>query len=65
MGQTIRQIGVLYVDNTKIQAGLEEEEDLDGALASSQLGINDFDKTLQATGGQQNADKCAFMVHYM
>ncbi len=56
---------MLYVDDTNLWARLEEEEDLDGTLVNSQLGINDFGEALQATGGQQNMNKCAFMVHDM
>ena len=44
---------------------LEEDNDLDGALANSQLGINNFEEALQAMEGQQNVDKYVYMVHDM
>ncbi len=65
LDNVIPQIGLLYVDDTNLWEEIRESGDLDGALASSQLGMNNFGATLQAMGGQQNTDKCVFTIHDM
>ena len=63
--KTCKQLGILYVDDTNLWAGLSAEDDLDTATYKAQEGIDSWGKLLIATGGVLNPDKCKWTVHEM
>ena len=44
--------GILYVDDTNLWAGMEEEEDLDKAMYDAQESVAFWDRFLIATGAR-------------
>ena len=44
--QTIKQVGILYVDDTNLWEGLEEDDNLISTAAKGQDAINDWGATL-------------------
>ena len=63
--RTIKQVGILYVDDTNLWAGLDESlDDLD-TCQRGQEGIEQWGTALMATGGALNPAKCAWTIHDM
>ena len=61
----IKQAGALFVDDTNLMSGLEEDSDLVEVAAKAQNGVNTWGKSLIATGGVLNPAKCSFTIHDM
>ena len=55
--------GILYVDDTNLWAGMEEEEDLDKAVYKAQVSVAFWGRSLIATGGALNPGKCKWSIH--
>ncbi|KAL7540019.1 hypothetical protein ACHAXR_009797 [Thalassiosira sp. AJA248-18] len=54
----IHQVGIIYVDNTNLRAGMEEEDDLHTTTYKAQEGANQRGSSLKDTGGGLNSIKC-------
>ena len=63
--KSCRKVGILYVDDTNLWAGLTPDDDLIGTMAKAQDGINCWGELLMATGGSLNPKKCFWTVHDM
>ena len=55
--------GILYVDDTNLWAGIEEEEDLDKAVYDAQESVAFWGRSLIATGGALNPGKSKWSIH--
>ena len=55
--------GILYVDDTNLWAGMEEEEDLDKAVYDAQESVAFWSRSLIATGSALNPGKCKWSIH--
>ena len=63
--KSCRKVGILYVDDTNLWAGLTPDDDLIGTVAKAQEGVNCWGDLLMATGGSLNPKKCFWTVHDM
>ena len=63
--KSCRKVGILYVDDTNLWAGLTPDDDLIGTTAKAQDGVNCWGDLLMATGGSLNPKKCFWTVHDM
>ena len=63
--RTIKQVGVLFVDDTNLWSGLEEDCDVLDVAHKAQDGVNTWGQSLIATGGVLNPDKCSYTIHDM
>ena len=63
--KTCRKVGILYVDDTNLWAGLTPDDDLIGTADKAQKGIDCWGELLMATGGSLNPKKCFWTVHDM
>ena len=62
--QTIKQVGILYVDDTNLWEGLEEDDDLISTAAKGQAAIDDWGGYLGETGGALKGEKCGVTIHH-
>ena len=61
----IKQVGILYVDDTNLWAGLDESlDELDTCMAG-QESIEQWGQSLMSTGGALNSEKCGWTIHDM
>ena len=58
-------MGILYVDDTHLLAGLNEDNNLDSIGITGQDAVSQWDCSLIANGGALNPDKCFWTVHNM
>lgn len=58
----IRQVGILYVDDTNLWAGMEEDDDALSASYKAQRGVDCWGGSLVASGGDLNPDKCSYTI---
>ena len=64
--KSIKQVGILYVDDTNLWLGLlDEEEDFESATSKAQERVNRWVESLEVVGGALNPEKCAWTVHDM
>ena len=56
---------MLFVDDTNLWSGLEEDSDVLEVAAKAHGGVNTWGKSLIATGGILNPPKCNFTIHDM
>ena len=61
----IQQVGQLYVENTNLWAGLNEDMDELDTCHAGQDSINHWGGMLMSTGGAYNADKSGWTLHDM
>jgi len=59
----IRQVGIVYVDDTNLWDGMAENDDVNSAAHKSQEAINDWGGFLHASGGALKAEKCSATIH--
>ena len=59
----IHQVGILYVDDTNLWVGLEEDNNLISATYKAQEGANQWGHSLTEVGGGLNASKCESTAH--
>ena len=59
----IRQVGILYVDDTNLWDGMAENDDVNSAAHKSQEAINDWGGFLHASGGALKAENCSATIH--
>ena len=64
-GKKHNQVGILFVDDTNLWAGLGEDDDVDSTMAKGQDAINSWGNNLLAVGGELRPDKCSYTVHEM
>ncbi|MGB0809178.1 MAG: reverse transcriptase domain-containing protein, partial [bacterium] len=62
--KSVRQVGILYVDDTNLWAGLDEDDDLFSTAAKGQASISDWGGLLGATGGALKGEKCGVTIHH-
>ena len=60
--KSIQQVGIIYVDDTNLWAGMEEQDDAISAAHKAQEGVNCWGKSLVAVGGDLNPDKCSYTI---
>ena len=58
-------IGLLYVDDTNLWAGMRKEDCLEETAHKGQEAVNTWGKNLMATGGDLNPEKCNWTIHDM
>ena len=58
-------IGLLYVDDTNLWAGLNKEDDMLDVVNKGQEAVTSWGKLLIATGGDLNPQKCNWTLHDM
>ncbi|KAL7523098.1 hypothetical protein ACHAXR_000025, partial [Thalassiosira sp. AJA248-18] len=63
--KSIKQVGILYVDDTNLWAGLDERDDLATVAMAGQEAVDQWGESLQAVGGALNPDKCSWTVAEM
>ena len=56
--------GILYVNNTNLWAGMEEENDLDEAVYKAQESMAFWGRSFIATGRALNLGKCKWSWEY-
>ena len=61
----IKQVGIVYVDNTNLWAGLEDDNNLLPATQKGQEGVNTCGGSLQAVGGILQPPKCTWTAYDM
>ena len=61
--ESCTMVGILYVDDTNLWAGMEEEDDLDKAVYKAQESVAFWGRSLIATGGVLNPGKCKWSIH--
>ena len=61
----VRQVGQLYVDDTNLWTGLDEDMDELDTCEAGQRSINQWGGSLMATGGAFNAEKSGWTLHDM
>jgi endonuclease/exonuclease/phosphatase family metal-dependent hydrolase len=61
--KSINQVGILYVDDTCLWAGLGEDDDVFTTGHKGQTAIDDWGTSLNATGGLLKGDKCSVTIH--
>ena len=59
------QVGILFVDDTNLWAGLGEDDDVDSTMAKGKEAINSWGNNLLAVGGELRPDKCSYTVDEM
>ena len=64
-GKTKKMIGLLYVDDTNLWAGLNKEDDMLNVVNKGQEAVTSWGKLLMATGGDLNPEKCNWTLHNM
>ena len=57
------QVGIVFVDDTNLWAGLEEEDDAKSAAYKAQQGVANWGKLLIAGGDALQPPKCKWTVH--
>lgn len=60
-----KQAGILFVDDTNLWEGLDEEDDEQTVMEKGQRSINGWGNNLLAVGGELRPDKCSYTVHKM
>ena len=60
-----RKVRFMYVDDTNLLAGLDEEDNLDSIGVKRQEAVSQWGRSLIATGFALNPDECFWTVHYM
>ena len=65
MKQTIRKVGIIYVDDTNLLARLEEDEDRESIGHKGQAAVLQWGRSLMATGGALSPAKYFWTVLYM
>ena len=63
--KSCKMAGILYVDDTNLWAGMEEDDDLEGAVAKAQDSVTCWGRSLIATGGALGPGKCKWSIHDM
>ena len=63
--KTIKQISILYADDTNIWVGLDGNDNYAGVTCKAQKGINQWGEILIVVGGALNPAKCLWTVHGM
>ncbi len=53
----MNQVGVLFMDNTNLWSGLEEDDDAISILAKGQKYVNKWTRSIRASGGDFNVVK--------
>ena len=61
----IKQVGMVYIDNRNLWAGLEDEDNLLLAIQRGQGGVDIWGGSLQAVGGTLQPPKCTWTAHDM
>ena len=64
-GKSKKMIGLLYVNNTNLWAGLNKEDDMLDVVNKGQEAVTSWGKLLMATGGDLNPEKCNWILHNM
>ena len=64
-GTKQNQVGILFVDDTNLWAGLGEDDDAASTLAKGQDSITSWGNNLLAVGGELRPDKCMYTLHEM
>ena len=54
-----KKVGILYVDDTNLLAGLDEDDNLDSIGYKRQAAVSQWGRSLIARGGALNPDKHA------
>ena len=63
--KSIKTAGILYVDDTNLWVGLNENSSLEDAVYEAQEAVSFWGNSLIATGGALNPDKCKWTIHDM
>ena len=63
--KSCHKVGILYVDDTNIWAGLDPDDDLIATAAKAQEAVDSWGNLLMATGGALNPKKCFWTIHDM
>ena len=63
--RTIKQVGILFVDDTNLWNGLEEDSDVLDVVNAAHESVNTWGQSLIATGGVFNPEKCNYTIHDM
>ena len=61
--QSTSQAGIVFVDDTNLWAGLDEDDDAESAAYKAQQGVTNWGKLLIAGGGALQPAKCKWTVH--
>ena len=61
--QSTSQAGIVFVDDTNLWAGLDEDDDAKSAAYKAQQGVTNWGKLLIAGGGALQPAKCKWTVH--
>ena len=61
--QSTSQAGIVFVDDTNLWAGLDEDDDAESATYKAQQGVTNWGKLLIAGGGALQPPKCKWTVH--
>jgi len=63
--KSIKQAGIVFVDDTNLWSGLEDDDDLLSAGHKGQEDVNLWAKSLEEVGGLLQPPKCGWTVHDM
>ena len=63
--KSLKQAGIVFVNDTNLWSGLEDEDDLLSAAHKGQEDVNLWAKSLQEVGGLLQLPKCGWTIHDM
>ena len=63
--KSIKQVGIVYVDNTNLWARLEDDDNIISATQKGQEDVNMQGALLQEDGGTLQPPKCTWIAHNM